>query len=202
MIKKIIKQVLLIFGQAKVKLIAHYGNKGGRDIDIFVILADEAEYNCIKDGQFDISYVGLPKALEMARNLDPLFTEPMIFGTLIYKQKDFEKVIIKVNQKKEVSRYLRKKAKEIFNWAEKYFQRKDLKPTSDCIRFSLSFHIYSLYYQENDQIIDFKSILKLYPEEAFWIKKAEVLAKSQQVPAFELVQDLILKNREFLTYYN
>ncbi len=199
-VEKIINQIILFFGKENVKLIFHYGNRKGRDIDIFVILKDDSEYNCLKIMNLDISYVGLSEALVMAKNLDPLLTEPILFGDFLYGEKDeLRSSFIRINSSKEIVKYLQDKSNNYLNWAETYFNSCNLSLSCDCIRFSLSFYLFSLYYAKNTKVINFKSILTIYKDYSLLIRKAEILAKNEHIASIELVNELLKENKKILT---
>lgn len=196
----IINLIFLIFGEDNINIIAYYGNKKGRDIDIFLILNDDYDYNCLKIGKLDITYIGLNKVLEMAKNLDPLLTEPVLFGDILYGDvADIKNLINQPNLKVEIASYLFDKSASFLNWAEIYFRNDNLVLACDCLRFSLSFYLYSLHYSSKDKVIDFNSILQIYPKEALLIKKAEIFAKNHQLLKRELVANLMLENEKILT---
>ena len=58
MTEYILNTVFSIFGKNNIVSIIYYGNKQGRDVDIFIILVGNVEYNCLKYNNLDITYIG------------------------------------------------------------------------------------------------------------------------------------------------
>ena len=181
MIEHVLNSIFSIFKKDNVVLIIHYGNRGGRDIDIFVVISGDAEYNCIHQNQLDITYVGSDWINEMTMGLDPLLTDPILTGDIIYGDGDqIIQKLIKTRLSNGTTNYLTSKANLFLQWSVTHLQNKDLKQACNCIRFSISFYCFSKHYQENGKLIDFTSLIVHYPKEGNLIKKAEKMAKQSE----------------------
>lgn len=196
----VLQKIFCLFKKERIKLIIHYGNLNGRDIDIFIILKDNIDYNCIKTEKLDITFVGLSQAHIMAKNFDPLLIEPIMLGNIIYgNKKEIVDSIRNNKNNKEISKYLRNKSKTFLAWAIDHLNKQNFYNACDCIRFSISFYCFSVYYNKNKKIIYFNNLKTLFREEFFLIYEAEMLAKKQKKFSILIVNDLLIKNQKLLT---
>lgn len=149
---------------------------------------------------FDITYLSLREASKIARNLDPLITEPILFGEIIYgNDHDIRQAIKNPNSREEVIKYLKEKSIIFLNWAKDHFKKNNLALACDCIRFSLSFYYYAKYYNKSREPISFKAINKIFVNEFKLIKQAELLFKSNQDLSVNQVINLLHKTEGILT---
>lgn len=199
MVEYIIENVFSIFDKDDVKIIIYYGNKGGRDIDVFVILTGEIEYSCIYKDFFDITYVGERNVNKMIKNFDPLLTEPLLTGDVLYGELSHIKNNLMIsNYSKKTFEYLKGRSKMYFNWAEKHFENGDLIYSCDCLRFSLSFFYFAIHYKKGGKIITFSDLLKK-DNNCKNIKKIEKIVKNKKKVTNKLVKKMLIKVFKILT---
>lgn len=83
----------IFFKKVEISSIVWYGNKQGNDTDLFVVLKDDFDFITYHIFFLDIVFVGEKRAREYALLLDPLITEPVLTGEVIYGDVDFLKEI-------------------------------------------------------------------------------------------------------------
>jgi len=196
----ILTSIFSIFGENNIETVMHYGNKQGEDIDIFVIVYGDIEYNCMHHNKLDITYVGSYHVNEMIACFDPLLTDPILTGEMIFG--DSNKIIHKLNKcraSKKTIAYLRKKAIQFFQWGEIHFMKGDFNAVCDCIRFSTSFCCFADYYGKKFNVISFLDIIGQYPNEFELVVKAKRYARSKKnIPADD-IRAIMEQTRQILT---
>lgn len=200
MIFKILKYVFDIFEKEDVRAVIYFGNKGGLDIDIFVVINKDIEYNCIKRDKLDITYAGGERLNEMVLHWDPLITEPIMSGETIYG--DISGICEKINTTtvplREICDYLDKKARQFIQWAEIYFQRGDLVNVCECLRFAISFSCFFRYYQGGQSLTTFHMIMSEYKNESIFIEELEILAKYQKGLRLSYIDKVLEKAKIYI----
>ena len=200
MIEYILKNVFSIFRKEKVKLIIYYGNKQGEDIDIFLITSGESEYNCIHQGRFDITYIGEKYLEEMIKHLDPLLTEPILSGNVIYgNMSNIKNALNEVCVSENIINYLLNKSLLYFQWANAHFQNGDLIYTCNCVRFSLSFYYFARHYKKAGVITTFSTLFDNLRNDRTTIEMATKMAKSQKKLTFKNVEHILTETHQILT---
>ena len=194
----ILNKIFSIFSVEDIKTIIYYGNKKGKDIDIFVIIPGEISYNCICHNEFDITYVGEYWIDEMIKYFDPLLTEPILTGDLLYGEiSEISQKLQTIYSSKETERYLKGKATGFLHWAKIYLENDTLLQSCNCIRFSISFYLFANYYKHNTHPVTFSKLTKKY--QTTILKKATALTKNQKSILPHEVNGLIHKTRNLLT---
>lgn len=200
MIEYILKNIFSIFGKENVNLIIFYGNEQGKDIDVFVVIAGESEYNCTQQGRFDITYVGEKWLTEMIEFFDPLLTEPILTGKTIYgNSSHIKNALSKIRPSRNMINYLKNKAFLYFQWAYAHCCNNDLTYASDCIRFSLGFYYFALYYQCNDEIITYSDLTDKFINEYQMIETAKKMANNKKELTLEKVWQVLTEAHDILT---
>jgi hypothetical protein len=182
-----------------VKLVFQYGSNSGRDIDLFVILRGKAKYNCIHQTQLDITYVGDHWVDEMLACFDPLITEPIITGRVIFGEGEehFQKRLSESRPTEKSVEYLRDKAIQFLEWAKNHYQSGNFSESSNCLRFAISFYLFSEYYTRNLKPITFAALID--KNNCNLLQRAEKIAKGALPPLTEDLIDLINNTEETLT---
>ena len=181
MIDYILDSIFSIFGKDNVVLIIYYGNKKGKDIDVFVVISGNTKYNCKHSDRLDITYVGNYWINEMINHLDPRLTDPISTGDVIYgDSKQIYQRLRKTKPSEKTTKYLKDKAVLFFQWSKIHLQNGDLRQACDCIRFSISFYYFAEHYKINDWLIDFLALTNQYRKELDLMKKAEKMAKQEE----------------------
>lgn len=81
---EILRQLFQLLPRDLVKFVVLYGNINGRDGDVFLALKNSNPLNGCKHNSLDIGWVGLTVFEEMLRKFDPMVTETVLNGRLIY----------------------------------------------------------------------------------------------------------------------
>lgn len=200
MIEYILTYIFSIFNKKNVRLVIYYGNKQGKDIDVFVVVAGESEYNCIHQGHFDVTYIGEKWLKSMINHLDPLLTEPVLTGDVLYGSVGYIKDnLSNVDPSKKVVNYLTNKTLQYHEWANAHFQNGDLVYACDCARFSLGFYCFATHYQNCTRITTFSTVLNESNDKRALIKKITTMAKNKEKLTFVNVKYILTKTHEILT---
>jgi len=199
MTENILNIVFSVFGKENILTVIHYGNKNGRDIDVFVVLSGEIECDCVFHGKMDIAFVGGSWVKKMIDCFDPRLTEPVLTGEFIYgEQKIVERVRRRIKTKETVE-YLREKAFQFLEWGMIYFQNGDLPLACDCIRFSVSFHLFARHYKKSERVVVFSFLIDRFQYEGDLINRAERVAKEQEEVTREKVEGIFKEVFQLLT---
>ena len=86
--KQILEKIFSLFPAKIVKTVIWYGNRKGKDIDLFIILKDVSiEYGNLRKFPLDIVYMSELFFKKSIKNFDPMATDPILTGNHIYGKK-------------------------------------------------------------------------------------------------------------------
>jgi len=164
--KEIKEYLVSIFPEKLIKTAIWYGNKKGQDIDVFIILKNNIQYNCFQYKEFDISYINETKIIKMLSNFDPLITEPILTGQEIYGEylSVLKKKLLSIKADENIVEYLMNRAKEFYNWSEKHLATNENKKAIITLTFVISFINFANYYKHHEHVITFKELNKKFPD--------------------------------------
>ena len=176
-----------------------YGNIGGEDIDVFVVVEGRGQYSCIKKRPLDITSVGEAEAEEMVINLDPLITEPILTGVEIFgdiMESGIDMVLAQKADKNTVA-YLRRKSHELFEYTKELDSKEEYNQAADNLRFVLSYLEYANHYEQHKKAITFYDLVK--PIERPLLRSAQRLLKGQNGLNLAEFKGCMMKTEEILT---
>jgi len=166
-IEEIRRSFTSIFPTKFIKTAIWYGNKKGKDVDVFIILKNKISYNNFQHQEFDISYINEIKVIEMLSNFDPLITEPILTGQEIYGEylPALKKKLLSTRTNNNTVQYLMNRAEEFYNWSQKHFGKNDHKKGFITLTFVISFINFANYYRHHGEVITFKKLVEYSPDD-------------------------------------
>ena len=198
----ILKSIFTLMGKRKVVLVIYYGNKtNSNKMDLFVVLDNDCQYNCMDWKDLDITYIGFKHLHEMIDHLDPILTEPLLTGEIIYSTilTGFDKSILDDVDFAPVAPYLRQKALKFLNWAQTHYSNNNCKSAAESARFALGFYYFSNYYKVNNQITTFAELMKEL--DCPVLKSLTAVAKEEIMLPYAQVGKLLAEVHNLLTNF-
>jgi len=176
--KQISAKVLSIFPAKMVKLVIWYGNRKGRDIDLFIVLKGVfVDYGVTRKFPLDIVYMSESFFKKSIKNLDPMAIDPILTGKLIYGKNinNLKIKIRKIQPNEKTKKHFLERAKTFLEWTKHYHQGNNFRETLTGIHFTLTYIYFAKYYQDNSKIISFANLLEVYKnttlEESLFVLK-------------------------------
>ena len=77
-------KIFELFDPASISFIIRYGSDRNNDIDLFIGLKYDCSYNSMQAKKLDLTFAGGQVVQNMAKHFDPLITEPLMTGELIF----------------------------------------------------------------------------------------------------------------------
>jgi hypothetical protein len=163
--RQIIEQLFGLFDRKMILCVVHYGNRNGRDIDLFVVSASEKFYSRKVIGQLDVTIIAKDQLHHLINCLNPLVTEPLLTGQVIWGDPLlYEKEMLNsITAGPSVVTHLLESSFRIFKEAESSLDEKNVNDALINLSFSISFFYFSVYYKNSHKIITFKQLLTEYP---------------------------------------
>jgi len=198
--KWILERLFSVFPEKMVKFIIWYGNRDGRDIDLFIVSTKLLiNYGVTRKFPLDVVYMSESFFKESIKNLDPMAIDPILTGKLIYGKNigNLKTEIRKIQPTEKTRKYLLERAKTFFEWTKHYYRNNNLKETLTGIQFTLTYVYFVKYYQNNSKIISFTDLLKIYKnttlEESLFVLKKGL---------FNEINRLLLETKNLLTNHS
>lgn len=163
--KQVLDKVFLLFPRKTVKTIIHYGNRGGKDVDLFIVLHYTfVEYGVMRKFPLDIVYMRESFFKKALKNFDPMATDPILTGRVIYGGdiSDLKKQLKRTRPTIKTTKYLLERAKTFLEWTKHYHRNNNFKETLMGIQFTLTYVYLAVQYQKKPKIITFAELLKIY----------------------------------------
>jgi hypothetical protein len=163
--KKILEHLFGILDRKRIFSVILYGNRKGRDIDLFIIAVSEKHYERIANGKLDLTIIEKGQLHHLISCLNPLVTEPVLTGQVIWGDPLlYEKEMLnKTKASILVENHLLESSFRILKEAEASLAKNNVKDALVNLSFSISFFYYSLYYAKHDEVITFRKLLTEYP---------------------------------------
>jgi hypothetical protein len=163
MYKNILQKLFQIVEKENIVLAVYYGNRNGRDIDIFVIEKDGDYYRQCNIDNIDITIVGSEYFDYLFLMFDPLVTEPVLTGESIFgcHLNDLRKKLLFSEVEAKASEHLRKFAWQIFDAAKYFFKHNSCEESAINISFCFSYLCFANFYRKQKKVISFASLLAL-----------------------------------------
>lgn len=150
-----------LFPHELVSFIVWYGNKHGRDIDLFVVLNNETVYYNRQQDKFDVNIIGEYYLPKMITGFDPIVTEPLLTGQLIYGNDitGFQKELQDKRADEETTRYLICCAGTVYGWAINHLVCNNLRGVIVNLGFVASYLFYARHYYSGCRVITLTRLL-------------------------------------------
>jgi len=186
-----------------------YGNKQGRDVDLFVIfggkLANAPLGRHIHDS-LDVGFVGTNFVQTMITHFDPIILEPILTGQTIFGNHiDYREIVLRQVIDSNTPRYLLGCANTFFEWAIGSADKGLFKESIFNLSFTQSYISYALHYWKGGGLVLFKELLVC--KEGFLIKRLREKAKSDETISetelcrfFNEVRRSLTEIKNLLTY--
>lgn len=145
--------------KAEIVCVVHYGNTTGGDIDLFVVIKNEAPYNTFRLGLLDITAICQQALPVMLRHCDPLVTEPILTGTVIYGSHPLinRECINKVCDD-FTPNYLMQYARLFYGWACLLVMENRMYEGVQTLGFAYSYVLYAVHYYKGGSLVTFSEI--------------------------------------------
>lgn len=191
--KEILLTLFKQFNETEIVLVILFGNRGGLDVDIFVLLMGTVTYGNISIGNLDVSYVGSYWLENLIYNLDPIITEPIMTGEVLYGDQSFiDKTKLRFRVKDCVPIYLYRNARLFYDWTRSFVEEGQLKKALINISFVYSYLMFARDYQNIKNVLTYKELSDKYPK----LKMVKSAIKIISVSMSEVTQLMIEVEKE------
>jgi hypothetical protein len=178
--KKVLQSLLKVVPEEQIKFAVWFGNRGGKDHDVFVVIKGNYQYGSFVEGPLDISYVGEVWVPMMVKHLDPMVTEPLMTGVIIYGQAWkylFELSDVKVDE--DVPIYLLQCAEIFYELAVQLSFEGRLREAVLTLGFVYSYALYAFSYCTCNNLVMFKDLLSC--DGGRWISQNREMIKNRRL---------------------
>lgn len=161
----ILKEIFNLIPPESVKFIIHYGNLSGQDIDIFVVLKNSSGYKHIGSNLFDIACVGENSLGKALKYFDPIITEPILTGQIIYGEsiKNLQREMGLLRANRRTVAYLVKCAALCYSWAKQHYLENNPQGAIVTLSFAVSYGYFAEYYNNNQKVITLAKLIEVFP---------------------------------------
>lgn len=178
-----LNKIFEIFNKSKVILVILFGNRNGSDTDIFLLLDDDSIYNNTIIEDIDITHIGIRWTDGLMKNLDPILTEPLLTGEVIFGDLDvFENLKTKIKHSNRAPIHLYQSAVLFYEWTLNFINHGEYKKALINISFIYSYLMFSKEYATSDKILTYQDISNKHPilkETKNLIKKHDSVTKEE-----------------------
>ena len=188
-VKEILSHLFSVIPKEQIVFIIWYGNKKGEDVDLFVVLKGNVHFGSLSNIPLDVGYIGIAWIPMMIKYLDPIITEPLLTGDVIYGQvgqKEYYLLRQKIDADSSI--YLLQCAEIFYEWAVKLAFENKLRESLFTLTFVHSYILYAFKYWSDNKIVTFKDLL--HSDDGLLIMKNRKKAK----------QKLIFRSDVFLAF--
>jgi hypothetical protein len=161
--KNILNKVFKIINKDNIISIIYYGNRKGHDIDLCIIVNTPINYQKKTVDELDITIFNEKYFLYLTGLLDPLVTEPVLTGSVVYGKSigNYRTTILNSTPSKNVINHLCEYANLIFEAAKKLYLEKKYIDSMTNILFCLSYITYANYYKQATKVILFQDLISI-----------------------------------------
>jgi hypothetical protein len=169
--KDILPVLFSVIPMEQIESVTWYGNRRGKDTDLFVVLKDNNDrYGGVFYEQLDIAFLSRSLVPTLIGNLDPLITEPLLTGKVLFGSIDKDKEsLIATRVHNEVSSYLLERAEFLYELAVNAAYNGKFSNTLNILNFVYSYSLYAFRYWSGNDIVLFKDILS--SKDGMWIRE-------------------------------
>lgn len=192
-----------VLDEKDIESIIWYGNKSGKDVDLFVILNKQHDYFCEKDGRLDIIVIGEECLLKMLKKLEPIATEPILTGSVIFGKdgiNEYREFVESIETNQTIVKHLFQLACTFYKWAVDWWKKGVYRNTINNLEFVASYAYFSRYYKAHKRVVTYKELretlnefelntIKLFDKDNYNITSEEMRHK------FCLIEDLLTNTR-------
>jgi hypothetical protein len=158
--EEILKLLFSFIPQEQIVFVIWYGNKKGRDVDLFVVLKNNVNCGSIFVGVLDIGYIGSVWIPMMIKNHDPIITDPLLTGEVIYGEVSLIKYdLLTQESDDDIVIYLLQCAEIFYEWAVNHAFENRLREALFTLTFVHSYILYAFKYFGDSNIVAFKDLL-------------------------------------------
>ncbi len=156
-----------------------YGNKNGKDIDIFILCKNDICYDRTEIEKFDFTIVGHRYFDHFLKSFDPIVSEPLLTGRLISGLDLLQSTqrLRSLDASDATVKHHLNMAQQVFLSAEHY-EKLSLEIAFLNLVFSLSYYYFADYYANNKKVILFSYLLE---KSDYLLKKAFKTYKNKQI---------------------
>ncbi len=176
--EEIVERASQVINLEKVVFLVYYGNLQGQDIDLLAVIESGVEINHYRPSSLDILEINEPSFWERLRLFDPVFTEPILTGSLLFGNEEvFSKARNMIKQSspsKAAVRFLEQRSLQELGHAEFYLEKYEIEKNNLFLfyalidlSFALSYLEFSKYYNRifSKSVITLRELLqKIKPE--------------------------------------
>lgn len=196
--EEILTLLFSVIPKEQIVFVIWYGNKKGRDVDLFVVLNDDINFGSISAGVLDIGYIGSVWIPMMIKNYDPIITEPLLTGEVIYGEAGVEKYDLLMQESdSDIQIYLLQCAEIFYEWAVNHAFGNRLREALFTLTFVHSYVLYAFKYCGNNKVVTLKDLLS--NNDGLWIMKSREKAKRKSLILESDVYQAFTQTRKVLT---
>ena len=157
--KQILQKLFSVFKKQEVDFVIVYGNKKGRDVDLFVGLKRDFQFETVQIGELDVVSFGGIWIPHLIVRLDPMITEPLQTGKVIFGDiSELKSKLLKVRIDEEVCCYLIHTALIFFDWAKQLLKERKLDGVIWNLSFVVSYVAFAKYYKNSKKLVKFADL--------------------------------------------
>lgn len=141
-----------------------YGNRGGRDDDIFLIVRGGNAYESHQHGALDVTLVGEDWLPSMLTRLDPIVTEPILTGDALFGE-PIDRWITQLQATRADENtvdYLLFHARLFLEWAAQCAKEDRLPEALENVSFAAGFSAFGVYYQTHTQAVSLRRLMQAW----------------------------------------
>ncbi|MBT4516968.1 hypothetical protein HN670_02635 [bacterium] len=192
--------ILELYPFGIVQTIVHYGNVYGRDVDLFVILNDNSQFDNFQINHIDISTIGNVWLPMLSTYLDPILVEPILKGRLMYgvSLENWKNVILNKDASEDTVAYLLECSDIFLNYVAIHLSQGRKTDALMTMYFAVSYIYYALYYSQNKKAVVFSEVIT--QSNAVFLRQIRDLVKDKDsVVGILTIESFLAKSRALLT---
>ena len=199
LIHNILEQLFKFFNRKKIYSIVWYGNRKGKDIDIFVVSISNKIYERMIKGQLDVTLIEKYQLHHLINCLNPIVTEPILTGQVIWGNPLlYEKAMLNsINSGTLAVTHLLDSSFRIYREAQTALSKNNVNDALINLSFSISFYYFALHYKNHRKAITFKELLAEYQNsilsESYSALKRDALDLVEVNSLVEKAKDLFIR---------
>jgi hypothetical protein len=195
---EILPLLFSIIPEQQIESVTWYGNKKGKDVDLFVVMTEGVNYEAFCCGPLDICCVGKSWVPTMIDNLDPTVTEPLATGYVIFGQTNqYISILKNAKVTEDTPIYFLQCAEIFYEWAVNGALVGKTREALITLNFVYSYVLYAFRYWKGQNLVLFREILST--EDGLWIKKNRKIAKNNGVFLESDLHQAFVDTRSVLT---
>ena len=196
-------EVSTILDMHNVVTAIHYGNRNGRDDDVFLITYGSRTFSSAVHGRLDIAAVGETWVPCMVSNLDPQITEPLLGGRVIFGSQadEWTARLARTRPDEETADYLAFHSRMFLEWARLCADEGRFNDALENLGFAASFAAFNVYYQTHPRAVRLKHLMRYWKHPALALLRQIRGTIKEEIPNLAVTYNVFAnKVASHLTY--